>query len=256
MPKIKFERYDVTLKGRNYCVLIPPGTDELWVGGYGDKYWGVDWYGSRKGLEALLYSSVVFGFNPTNKIVYLPIRHNHKPRHFDMKDSFPGEQTSLIQDYDYILTTHQTQFKRSQWKAIKHTMRYMKPKTYVLQYDEERTKRYFQTSLDKWKNKTVCNRKEYLLEILQGHVLFHVFSRMVFRQVYLDIQEFLEEDLEKEFMDDREFLPISATWPDSACFYYREKKQMNQHPWFYFFDEKLEEVANQNNKEKKEKEEI
>lgn len=88
--KIKFKKYAVKFKNHNYDILISPDTGQLWITGYGNKHWGTDWDGNRKGLEALLYSAAVLGFHPADKVIYFPIRGNEIPEIYKRRDAFPG----------------------------------------------------------------------------------------------------------------------------------------------------------------------
>lgn len=90
--KIKFKKYEARLKGHNYEVLIPYDTEQLWITGYGNRHWGLNWEGDRKGLESMMYSAAVLGLYPENKLVYFPIRKNEKYRCFKMERAFPGER--------------------------------------------------------------------------------------------------------------------------------------------------------------------
>ena len=76
--KIKFKQYHVQFKGHKYDILIPPVTDQLWIINYGNKHWGTIWDGNRQSLESVMYAAAVLGFNPTDKIIYFPIRKNEK----------------------------------------------------------------------------------------------------------------------------------------------------------------------------------
>lgn len=242
--KIKFDRYDIMLDGYCYCILIPPKIEQLWITGYGNLHWGTNWEGNRDGLKALLYSSVVLGFNPTDKIIYFPIRKNCKPEYYKIPNAFPEMEDTYINDCDLIFTTHQTQLQRSKWKKIKNIMRYSKSGKYILNYDRDRTEKYFRATFDKWNGYTVCKRKEYLLEIMQDNVLFQVFSRMQFQQIYLQLHKFLQRNLEMEFVKNfNDGTPWDGIWLEYNGFIWREKLQMNNYPWVIYCDKKYESIA-------------
>ena len=198
--KIKFKKYAVKLKGHNYDVLIPHGTEQLWITNYGNQYWGTNWDGNRKGLEALLYSAAVLGFNPTDKVVYFPIRGNKVPEIYRERNAFPGEKSTVTDECDLIFTTHQAQLKRSGWTEIKKMLRYRKEEVYVFSYDRERCNQYFSKIYDKWENSN-DSRKEYAIETMQDATLFYVLSRRTFQSIYLSIDDFSQNNLEKEFME-------------------------------------------------------
>lgn len=73
--KVKFAKYRAVIKGKSYCILIPRNIDQFWINSYGQYNYGTYWDGNRNALNAIMYSSVVLGFDP-NKIIYLPIRNN------------------------------------------------------------------------------------------------------------------------------------------------------------------------------------
>lgn len=191
--KIKFKQYTVNFKGHKHDILIPPITNQLWLLGYGDKHWGTVWTGNRESLESIMYSANLFGFNPTDKIIYFLIRKNKIPESY-------RNRGSLIGKYDMIFTTHQVPFKRSDWKKIKEILRYTKAETYTLCYDRERSVRYFERSVEKWKY-SVDFHKEYQIETLQNDTVFYVFSRRIFQVMYLSFDEFLQRNLEEEFLE-------------------------------------------------------
>lgn len=258
--KIKFKCYDIKFEGHTYCILIPPNTEQLWITGYGSKVWGLNWEGNRDGLEALLYSMVILGFNPVDKIIYFPIRKNAKTeydKNIGGNGNMHGNKDTYINECDLVFTTHQVAFKRGKWKKLKQCMRFVKPSTYVLDYDEKRTESYFGKSVEKWKNTTAGRRKEYAMEIMQDDTLFHIFSKMLFRQSYLQLNMFLKEDLEEWFeceYEGRHTCVWDSIWLDSADFPYRKKKQMVQHPWVMYYDMKYEDrIRAEDEKETSEK---
>lgn len=249
--KIKFQKYTVKVGGHTYDVLIPPNTDRMWISGYGDRWYGTTYVGDRKGLEALLYSATVLGFNPVNKLVYFPLRENDRPRCYKIKNEFPGERDTIIEDYDLIFTTHQAQFKRSDWGKIKEMLPYMKAETYILNYDAERTCQYFEKSCKKCE-KSSDVRKEYEIETLLRHTVFHVFSRRMFQELYLSWEDFLRGKLEQEYLE-YEIRPWTfLSYLGGVDFSYRKRLYMQYRLECAFYDESLEEErAKRWEKEKK-----
>ena len=235
--KIKFERYDVKLHGHEYCVLIPSGTEQLWITCYGNKHWGIDINGNRKALEAMLYTFAILGFNPRNKIIYFPIRHNFIP------DTFYYEKDKhCVDQYDLIFTTDQTQFKRGLWKEVQKMIKYTKSKKYILNYDENRTVEYFKKQIRSlWKLD-----RYYIVETAEQETLFHVYNRRHFCQMFLELHEFLEDDLEEYFR--RKFKqPYEWFQQDTLWLNYAQSKRknsdklMDNHPWILFYDMELDE---------------
>ena len=55
----------------------------------------------------------------------------------------PDKYADAKEDCDIVFTTHQTQLKRGDWKAIKRQIRYLKKETYILEFDGKRMKDYF-----------------------------------------------------------------------------------------------------------------
>lgn len=235
MQKIKFERYDVVYKGHTYCILIPFNIDNVLLSNYLNDE-GTGWAGDRKGIKALMYSAVMLGFNPTRKIIYLPVRKNKCSEQY-YKD-----------EYDLVWITHQVHLRRSEWREIKKTLFYKKRKIYVLNYDEERTEKYFEKSITLWKNSNEQRRKEYAIEMVQEDVLFQVFSRRQFQQIYLSLHSFLQQDLEADIIRNtrinRELtVPFAYMKLDYVEFPFRKKKQMEYWPFVDYYDEKIERRA-------------
>lgn len=236
--KIKFKKYMVEFKGHHYDILIPPDTEQLWIINYGNKHWGTNWDGNRKGLEALLYSSAVLGFNPADKVIYFPIRGNIVPEIYKKRNAFPGEGSTTVDDCDLIFTTHQAQLKRSEWTEIKKSLEYKKAESYVFCYDKERCNQYFHKICDKWEYSS-DRKKEFAIETMQDTTLFYVLSRRIFQCIYLSIDEFLQNNLEEEFLQN-EFLPFQYVDMNDAYFPYRKKKQVMHYVECGFNDIDLE----------------
>lgn len=186
----------------------------------------------------MLYSAAVLGFKPTDKVVYFPIRGNKVPEIYRERNAFPGEKSTVIDECDLIFTTHQAQLRRSGWTEIKKMLRYRKEEVYVFSYDRERCNQYFSKIYDKWENSN-DSRKEYAIETMQDATLFYVLSRRMFQSIYLSIDEFLQNNLEKEFMECKG-LPFGSVGMNDAYFPYRNKKQMIQHVECGFNDINLE----------------
>lgn len=100
-------------------ILIPPDTENLWIVGYNNKHWGTGWWGDVNGANSIMYSAVVMGFSPANKLIYLPLRKNERPECSKIEDAPPGEPNTMIDDCDLVFTTHQVLFKRSDWTKVK-----------------------------------------------------------------------------------------------------------------------------------------
>lgn len=225
--KIKFKKYEVEFKNHKYDILLPPDIGQLWVTNYGDKHWGTNWDGNRKGLEALWYSAAVLGFNPSGKVIYFPIRGNKVPEWYKQwQDEFSEEGSSIVDDCDLVFTTHQTQLKRSEWTELKKTFKYRKAESYVFCYDRERCSRYFQESCSKLFHSN-DRRKEYAIETMQDSTLFYILSRRSFQGIYLSIDEFLQRNLEEGFFES-EFIQFECVDMNEANFPYRRKKQLSQ----------------------------
>lgn len=241
MEKIKFKRYDIQWKNHTYCILIPLHLEKLLVYDF-DGTEGTGWIGDRKTIETMMYAAAILGFNPTDKIIYCPIRGNKKPEFY-----------SYTNNCDLVLTTHQVQLKRSDWKAIKNIIGYAKEKTYILNYDEARAEKYFRKSVDKWDRTYTQLKKEYLIETMESHTIFQVFSRMQFQQIYLDLKNFLSPDLEEEFMYQMKHNCVPFTYLGNVynIFRYKGKKKAIFMPFVDFYDEKLERKVKETVREKK-----
>lgn len=238
MGKIKFMRYDMEFSNHKYCVLIPSDIEQLFVYNFeGDE--GTGWIGNRKAIKAIMYASAVLGFNPTDKIIYFPLRKNMRPKRLEEVD-----------DNDLVLTTHQVSLKRSDWKEIRATLKYKKSKTYTLDYDQERTEVYFRKNIEAWENITTQRQKEYLIETVQENTLFQVFSRTQFQLIYLGLSEFLKQNLEGELWRGLKdgycevpFKYMDLKWKNV---WYRKKRQMEFYPFVDFYDEEIEKRKKRN----------
>lgn len=249
--KIKFKLYRVHYKGHNYEILIPLVTDQLWITYYDNKHWGSMWDGNRKSLESVMYATVILGFNPTNKIIYFPIRKNEKPEGYKRRNRKLRGGYSIVDGYDMIFTTHQVPFQRSDWKEIKKTFRYLKEETYTLCYDRERTVDYFKRSKDRWEY-SADSKKEYEIETVQDATVFYVFSRRIFQSMYLSFDEFLERDLETEFLEN-EFAPSEGIGTGYTNYFaYRERLQQTQYMDMGFMDIELDKKKEEQRKRKEE----
>lgn len=199
--KIKFDKYRVAIKGRFYCILIPKGIEQLWVHNCSVNESDVYWDGNRETLAAILYSCAVLGFDP-NKIVYFPGRNNSLGERYRYRKGgqpyiWNGKEEDVTL-YDLVLLNHHIQFPRHQWKRVRKMIAKQRPETYIPDYREERTENYFLKSLEKARQTEAHYRKEWYFEELRGRDMFYIFSRMQFRQLYLDIHAFLQRDLEEE----------------------------------------------------------
>lgn len=249
--KIKFKQYRVHFKGHNYEILIPPVTDQLWILNYGNQHWGTIWSGNRQSLESVMYAAAVLGFNPTDKIIYFPIRKNEKADYYRINNREPWYRDSMVDEYDLIFTTHQVPLKRSEWTEIRKTFRYLKPETYTLCYDRERTVNYFEDTMKRWEH-SKASQKEYEIETVVDDTLFYVFSRRIFQAVYLSFEEFLREDLETEFMEG-EILPFGSIGTGyTNCFPYRERLQRFHYMDVEFMDIRLDRIKRERAEDKEE----
>lgn len=192
--KVKFRKYRVSIKGRPYCILIPHNIEQLWLNNYGKVVYGTFWDGNRAALEAIMYSCAVLGFDP-NKIIYFPVRNNPAAGIYLDGEAWRGG--CYADPYDMIFMSHHIQFPRCRWKRAKQMMAAQKPQTYILDYRTQRTEQYFRESVRKAEKTAAYYRKEQQLEELRGNNLFYIFSRMQFRQLYLDLSEFLQRDWER-----------------------------------------------------------
>ena len=249
--KIKFSRYDIRYRGHNYSILIPKETGQLQFYTYLFKECCQDWMGSRAGLEALMFSAVILGFNPMNKIIYFP---TDKESETILEQSWRErvKLVNVVDRVDLIFTTPYVPFQRSRWKKIRKMLRYVKPKSYVLHYDEKRTQAYFERSIAKWKKSESWYKKEYAMgETVSGtHIC--VFSRHQFQQIYLSINKFLKRNLEQEFIESWDDVCVAVyqyVRMDRTCYWYRKKKQMLNGMEVIFYDKQL---AMKLTKEKKE----
>lgn len=250
--KIKFKQYHVQFKGHKYDILIPPVTDQLWIINYGNKHWGTIWAGNRQSLESVMYAAAVLGFNPTDKIIYFPIRKNEKADYYRINNREPWSKDSMVDEYDMIFTTHQVPLQRSEWTEIRKMFRYLKPETYTLCYDRERTVRYFEDSMKRWEH-SKASKKEYEIETVVDDTLFYVFSRRIFQAVYLSFEEFLRKDLETEFMES-EFQPFDGIGTGyTHCFPYRERLQRFHYMDMEFMDIGLDRIKRGQTKGREEK---
>lgn len=234
MEKIKFRQYDVQWKNHEYTILIPQNTEHLLTYEDGDGYRG--WVGDRKEVKNLMYAAAILGFNPIGKIIYFPIRKNTVP-----KEYFGVDQCDLL------FTTHQVQLKRSEWKEIRNSLKYLQEKSYVFNYDENRTKEYFGESLSVWnrqeqnyKNTAKSWKKEELIEVLEEGTLFQVFSRKQFQQIYLNLHAFIQRNLEQELLKEQKNSCVPFEFMDLHFkeFWYRERKQVNR-VFVDYYDEKV-----------------
>lgn len=229
MEKIKFKRCDVMWKNHEYCVLIPYDVENMHVYDFGGEE-GTGWVGNRKVVKTLMYAAAILGFNPTNKIIYFPIRGNEPPEFYSWADRC-----------DLIFTTHQVQLKRSDWNEIRNTLKYMKEKTYVLQYDSKRTEAYFTESIECWKKTEAAHKKEYLIEVMEEDTLFQVYSRKQFQIICLALQEFLQRPLEQELLEDQKhgMIPYDFMGLEYPHFWYRNKKWIGPRPFIDYYDERV-----------------
>ena len=127
------------------------------------------------------------------------------------------------------------------WMKIKGVMKYLKPETYILDYASTRTVDYFEKVSKKWRYSSASN-KEYALEVIQDDALFYVLSRRLFQEMFMGLYEFLEEDLESQFIEmykQKRFMPSTMIEMSQICFKYRKKLQMNQSLWVIFCDTDL-----------------
>ncbi len=250
--KIKFKQYHVQFKGHKYDILIPPVTDQLWIINYGNKHWGTKWDGNRQSLESVMYVVAVLGFNPADKIIYFPIRKNERADYYRINNREPWRRDSMVDEYDLIFTTHQVPFKRSEWTEMRKMFRYLKPETYTLCYDSERTVRYFEAYMKRWEH-SKDSQKEYEIETVVDDTLFYVFSRRIFQAVYLSLEEFLRKDLETEFMEG-EFPPFDGIGTGyTHCFPYRERLQQFHYMDVEFMDIQMDRIKREWTEDKKEK---
>ena len=242
--KIKFKQYDISYKNHSYCILIPEHTENVRVTGYGFAVWGTNWMGDREALRTLMYSAAVLGFNPQNKIIYFPIRKNKKLPTFDYRYAFPGEKQNEVEDCDMIFTTHQVQLQRSKWKKLKEIMKYTKASTYVFEYDEARTETYFENKIQQWKKTDAYYKDKCLVETMVDHTLFYVFSKMQFQDVYIALHDFLKSDLEQATLCNSDYGKwICAMKSLMVCDTTEggdDGKNLFNHPWLLFYDEKME----------------
>lgn len=239
--KIKFSAYDIRYRGHNYSILIPKETGQLQFYTYLFRECCQDWMGNRAGLEALMYSAVVLGFNPRNKIIYFPT-----DRRAETKSERSWRErvklVNVVNRTDLILTTPYVPFKRSRWKKMKKMLRYVKPKTYVLCYDEKRTKVYFGKSIATWKRSRDFYKREYAINETVAGTHICVLSRHQFQQFFLSIYEFLKRNLEQEFIeswDDVCAAVYQYLWVNMTHYRYRKKKQMIDGVEVIFYDEQL-----------------
>lgn len=231
--KIKFKKYTVNYKSHSYDVLIPQDIGRLWVESYGYMHFGERWVGDRKGLGTLLYAAEVLGFNPTDKLVYFPLRENWK-KGYPVPDKYADEK----EDCDIVFTAHQTQFKRSEWKEIKRQFRYLKAETYILDFDGKRTEGYFDRSTDQWIS-SFAEMKECRLRDVQEHTFFYVLSRKMFQSIWLSVYSFLQEDLEGESLK-KSWMMGEPVWIGGKYFPYRERMQIDESIWIFFYDTEIE----------------
>lgn len=247
--KIKFQKYTVRFKGHTYDILISPVIDELWILNYGNKHWGTVWDGNRQSLESVMYAAAVLGFNPTEKIVYFPIRKNEKADYYRLNNREPWYRDSMADEYDLIFTTHQVALQRSEWTKIRKTFRYLKPETYTLRYDRERTARYFEASIKQWEY-SKASKKEYEVETVVGDTLFYVFSRRIFQAVYLLLEEFLRKDLETKFLKG-EIPPFDGIGTGYTNYFpYRERLQRFHYMYVEFMDIQMDWIKRERTKGK------
>lgn len=239
--KICFERYDIRYRGHNYCILIPQNTEQLRFYVYPFRECCQDWMGNRAGLEALMYSAVIMGFNPKDKIIYFPTdtkRETECERNWRER----VKMVNIFDRVDLVFVTPYVQFQRSRWKKIKKILRYVKPKSYTLHYDEKRTKTYFERSVEKWKGSPSWYKKEYAIGETVASTHICAFSRHQFQQVYLSIHKFLKRNLEQELIES--WANVCAAvyqylWIDQTRCWHRKKKQMLNGIELIFYDERL-----------------
>lgn len=231
--KIKFKKYTVSHKGNRYDVLIPLDMGRLWMEGYDYKYNGERWVGDRKGLGALLYGAAVLGYHPQDKLVYFPLRENWK-RGYSVPDKYEDGK----EECDIVFTTHQTPFKRSSWKEIKRQFRYLKAETYILDFDGKRTEDYFDRSTDQWVS-SFSQMKECPLRDVREHTCFYVLSRKMFQGIFLSVYDFLRKDLERESLE-KSWMMGNPVWIGGKCFPYRERMQIDESIWIFFYDTEIE----------------
>lgn len=209
--KIKFDKYMVAVKNRPYCILIPKNIQQLWPNNYGNTHYGTFWDGNRDALNAMIYSCAVLGFDP-NKIIYFPVRNNPVGELYMRSD---GE--SDVDPYDMVFLNHHIQFPRCKWKQVKRMMEKQRPQTYIIDYRETRTVQYFQDSIENSSKSGACYKEKRPIEELRGDNLFYVFSKMQFREMYLNIHEFLQEDLEGEIQHWLEQGCLPPSIPSDFC---------------------------------------
>lgn len=216
-------------KNHEYCVLIPYDVANMYVYDFGGEE-GTGWIGNRKIVKTLMYAAAILGFNPANKIIYFPIRGNEPPKFYSWADRC-----------DLIFTTHQAQLKRSDWSDIRNALKYVKEKTYVLQYDSERTEAYFIKSIEHWKKTVAPRKKEYLIEVMEEDTLFQVYSRKQFQIICLELQEFLQRQLEQELLEDQKHhtIPYEFMGLEYPYFWYRKKKWIGPRPFIDYYDEQV-----------------
>lgn len=130
-----------------------------------------------------------------------------------------------------VFTTNQTPIKRSDWKKVKDILKYCKCESYILNYGSSRTVCYFRETYKRWE-RSYGSRKEYAILTVQDNTLFQIFGKMQYRELFLGIYEFLQSDLEEEFIEiyEGDTMPYGSIWISSQYFPYRSRLQMQHHP--------------------------
>lgn len=196
--------------------------------------------GDRKGLSTLFYAAVVLGFNPTDKLIYFPLREN-----WEKDYPVPEKYDDGKEDCGLVFTTHQTQFKRSNWGEIKRQFRYLKAETYILDFVGKRMEDYFDCSTERWMS-SFEEMKECPLSHVQGHTLFYVLSRRIFQCISLSVYRFLQRDLEGESLK-AYWMMGDSVWIGGKNSPYRERMQINQLIWVFFYDKEIEKQVDRHN---------
>ena len=141
--KIKFNKYSIKLKNKNYTILIPKENyHHIWLSEYDcENSW---MYADIKCFPTLIHIFALLSYNPY-MIIYLPVKNNEYPEILNENN---------IADFcklDAVYCTNRSQLKHSDWKNIRHMLKFIKPDKYEFNYNKEKILKNIEPKINEYK---------------------------------------------------------------------------------------------------------
>lgn len=195
---IKFRQYSIQYKKQFYHVLIPhEKVDQFWI-----NLCSPDnitfWDGNRKAFNYIKEACKLLGYEK-NMMIYFPIRNSQ------YKDYWKSDYwywSTLDNSFDMVLMNDNIHLKLSDWKKIKNTISKIKTiKFNDNHWNEDKTQNYFKYNINH------INKKDYPynkcpFEQQFGQTMFYRLPKHFFQDIYLELTQYLKQNLEKEYMKD------------------------------------------------------